>query len=185
MGPKSSDRQATEGQNAAMGHSTHGQRLFSEFTHMPHDTTSLFVSHNRLENSRRRKSRRRGAAAAEFAVVLPVFMLVVFGIFEFGRMIMVQQVLTNASREGARLACIDGSSVTDVQSAVNTYLINASISGVTVNVTPNPLSNATPGSQVTVATSVPFADVSWVSSGWFTTDVTLSSNCVMRREGIP
>lgn len=112
-------------------------------------------------------------------------MLVVFGILEFGRMIMVQQVITNASREGARLACIDGASVSDVQTAVNGYLTNASISGVTVTVTPNPLSNAAPGSQVTVTSSVPFTDVSWFSSGWFATGITLSSNCVMRREGIP
>ena len=93
---------------------------------------------------------------------------------------MVQQVLTNGAREGARLACVDGSSVSDVQTSVGEYLSGASLSGVTVTVTPNPLSNATPGSQVTVATSVPFSQVSWISSSWFATDVTLSANCLMR-----
>ena len=129
--------------------------------------------------------RRRGAAAAEFAVVLPVFLLVTFGILEFGRMIMVQQVLTNGAREGARLACIDGSSVTDVETTMNQYFTNASIAGVTVSITPDPLSNASPGSQITVNASVPFSQVSWISSSWFATNVTLNASCLMRREGIP
>ncbi len=42
---------------------------------------------------------RRGAAAVEFAIVAPVFFLLVFGMIEYGRMVMVQQVITNASRE--------------------------------------------------------------------------------------
>lgn len=129
--------------------------------------------------------RRRGAAAAEFAVVLPVFLLVTFGILEFGRMIMVQQVLTNASREGARLACIEGTSVSDVQTAVNQFLTNASVSGVSVAVSPDPLTSAGPGSQVSCTTTVPFNQVSWISSSWFATNVTLTASSVMRREGIP
>ncbi len=43
---------------------------------------------------------RRGTAAVEFALVAPVFFLLVFGMIEYGRMVMVQQVITNASREG-------------------------------------------------------------------------------------
>ena len=113
---------------------------------------------------RRSRERRRGAAAAEFAVVLPVFVLLIFGILEFGRMIMVQQILTNASREGARLACIDGSTESNVQTAVTEFLTNASVTGVTVTCTPSTLSSATPGSQITVQTSVPVDQVSWVAS---------------------
>lgn len=134
---------------------------------------------------RRTLRRRRGAAAVEFAIVLPLFILMIVGILEFGRMIMVQNVLTNAAREGARLACIDGSTEATVQAAVTTFLINASVTGVTVTCTPSTLSSVAPGSQITVQTSVPFSDVSWVSSPWLATDVTLSASCMMRREGIP
>ena len=49
----------------------------------------------------RLRSRRRGAAATEFAIVAPVFFLMVIGFIEFGRALMVQQVLVNASRVGA------------------------------------------------------------------------------------
>jgi Flp pilus assembly protein TadG len=146
------------------------------------DNASLGSPKKRACKSR---ERRRGAAAAEFAIVLPVFVLLIVGILEFGRMIMVQQILTNASREGARLACIDGSTESNVQTAVTQFLTNASVSGVTVTCTPSTLSSATPGSQITVQTSVPFDQVSWIASSWFATDVTLSSSCMMRREGIP
>ncbi|HUG68005.1 MAG TPA: TadE family protein [Pirellulaceae bacterium] len=46
--------------------------------------------------------KQRGAAAVEFAAVAPIFVLLLFGMLEFGRMVMVQQILTNATREGAR-----------------------------------------------------------------------------------
>src|SRR5262245_57058974 len=51
---------------------------------------------------------RRAAAAVEFAVVAPIFLLLVFGMIEYGRMVMVYQIVTNASREGARAAVLDG-----------------------------------------------------------------------------
>lgn len=46
--------------------------------------------------------KQRGAAAVKFAASAPVFVLLLFGMIEFGRMVMVQQMLTNATREGAR-----------------------------------------------------------------------------------
>ena len=71
---------------------------------------------------------RRGTAAVEFAIVAPVFFLLVFGMIEYGRMVMVQQVITNASREGARVGVLDGSTSTNVTTAVNNYLTSAKIS---------------------------------------------------------
>jgi Flp pilus assembly protein TadG len=46
----------------------------------------------------------RGAAAVEFALLLPVLLLVVFGVIDFGRALNAQITLTQAAREGARLA---------------------------------------------------------------------------------
>ena len=43
---------------------------------------------------------RRGVATVEFAIVAPLFFLLVLGCIEFGRALMVQQMLTNASRVG-------------------------------------------------------------------------------------
>jgi Flp pilus assembly protein TadG len=51
-----------------------------------------------------RTSRRQAVAAVEFAVVLPLILLILLGVWELGRIIHVQQVLTTAARDGARLA---------------------------------------------------------------------------------
>src|SRR5262245_42012772 len=48
----------------------------------------------------------RGAAALEFALVLPVLLIVVFGLIDFGRMLNAQLIASDAAREGARAAAI-------------------------------------------------------------------------------
>jgi len=121
----------------------------------------------------------------EFAIVAPVFLLMIFGLIEFGRLVMVQQVITNASREGARSGVLDGATTSDVQSVVDSYLDTAAISGATITVTPSPPSSAGFGQPVSVAVSVPFNDVSWMPSPFFLKDATLRSTTVMRRESIP
>lgn len=64
----------------------------------------------------------RGAALIEAAVTVPIILLISVGIFEFGRAYQTQQVLTNAAREGARLAVIEGTSDADVRTRVRDYL---------------------------------------------------------------
>jgi Flp pilus assembly protein TadG len=129
---------------------------------------------------------RQGAAAVEFAIVAPVFFLLVFGMVEYGRMIMVQQVLTNAAREGARVGVLDGSTKTDVLNAVNNYLIAAKISTTLTTVTPlpDPPSSAATGAPVTVTVSIPFKNVSWLPVPLYLGSTTLSASAVMRREGV-
>lgn len=69
----------------------------------------------------------KGNALIEFALVLPILLLVVFGITELGRMVMTTNVLNTASREGARLAAVTSISdslsvyarVTEVLNAAN------------------------------------------------------------------
>ena len=52
------------------------------------------------------KQNDRGAAAVEFAIVLPMLLLLLLGIMEFGRAYNVQLTLTNAAREGVRVMAI-------------------------------------------------------------------------------
>jgi len=120
----------------------------------------------------------------EFAIVAPVFFLLVFGMIEFGRMVMVQQVITNASREGARIAILDNSTTAEVTTAVQNYLQSASISGASVSVTPDPPSSAGYGAPVTVNVSIPFNQVSWLGSPMFLGGTTLTATTVMRRETV-
>ena len=56
----------------------------------------------------RRTRRDRGQGLAEFAIVLPVFLLIVFGAIDLGRVIWATDDITNAAREGARYASTHG-----------------------------------------------------------------------------
>ncbi len=116
--------------------------------------------------------------------MVPVFFLLVFGMIEFGRMVMVQQVITNASREGARQAVLDGATTNEVRNAVNSYLTSGAIKGATITVSPNPPSNAAFGDPVSVTVSVPFNQVSWLPSPMFLGGKTLTASTVMRRESV-
>lgn len=127
---------------------------------------------------------RRGAAVVEFAVVAPVFIILVFGMIECGRMVMVQQVLTNASREGARCAVIVGKTAADASDVVDDYLADANINGSTTTFTPSTLSSAAPGDTVTCNVTVPFSNVSWLPSPFWFKSANLTGTTVMRREGI-
>jgi Flp pilus assembly protein TadG len=50
----------------------------------------------------RRRSKPRGATAVEFAIVAPIFFMLVFGLFEFSRLMMLYNSAQNAAFEGAR-----------------------------------------------------------------------------------
>jgi hypothetical protein len=130
------------------------------------------------------RKKRRAAAAVEFAVVAPLFFLLVFGMVEYGRMVMVQQIITNGSREGARVAVLDGAATEEVASAVAIYLESASISGAEVSISPNPPSSAGYGEAVTVVVSIGFDQVSWLPSPMYLGGNTMTATTVMRRETI-
>lgn len=76
--------------------------------------------------------RDRGAAAVEFALVLPLLLLLVFGVIDFGRLLHAQVTLTQAAREGGRLAALG---VADGDVTNRTVFAATGLSGVTVAVT--------------------------------------------------
>ena len=129
-----------------------------------------------------RRAIRRGIAATEFAIVAPVFLLMVIGILELGRALMVQQVLINASRVGAREAVTLGATTGSVQATVEDYTASVAVPGVTVVVSPSPASSVA-GDPITVTTSVGFNEVSWLPSPWFLGGNTLTASSRMRKEG--
>jgi Flp pilus assembly protein TadG len=87
----------------------------------------------------------RGAAAVEFALILPVLILLVLGLIEFSRVYNIQISLSNAAREGARTMAVENSlpiarsaapsispAVSNAQIAINPTTCTA---GATVDVT--------------------------------------------------
>lgn len=61
-----------------------------------------------MRRPRRRSHRSFGQALPEFALVAPLFFLLLFGIIEAGRFIYYYEILSNATREGARYAIVNG-----------------------------------------------------------------------------
>ncbi|MGO4590806.1 TadE/TadG family type IV pilus assembly protein [Paenarthrobacter sp. 2TAF44] len=115
-----------------------------------------------------KKKNERGAVAVEMAILLPVLLLILIGVIEFGRALNVQVSLTQAAREGARYAAVhyqDGP--LDV---TGTALASApSLAGLGVTVSNN-ASSCAPGSNVTVTTSVSLPSMSgFLDAGFFGT----------------
>jgi Flp pilus assembly protein TadG len=86
----------------------------------------------------------RGAELIEFAIVLPVLLLIVMGIVDFGFMFQRYVVLTNAAMEGARVAVLPGYLEADVRARAQTYAADGGIPGV-VNVAYRPTTLPAPG----------------------------------------
>ena len=97
-------------------------------------------------------------------------------------MVMVQQIMTNAAREGARRGVLEQTTVNEVHAIVNDYLTSSSISGATVTVTPDSFVQVGFGDPVTVTVAVPFDEVSWIPAPWFLSGVNLSAQSTMRGE---
>lgn len=132
------------------------------------------------------RKHRRGAAVVEFAIVAPIFFGFTLGMIEVGRGVMVQQILTNASREGARRAVLDGATNSDVTSFVSTYMSNASVNAAGLNTAISPGLPTASGynGPVTVTVTVPFNQVTWGPSPIFLNGSTLTASTTMRREGV-
>ena len=125
---------------------------------------------------------RRGVAAVEFAFVAPLFFLLILASVEIGRAMMVQQILVNASRVGARRAITLSSNEQAVIDAVTEYSEGVGIEGVAVSVSPNP-ATAAAGAAITVDVEIDYSEVSWLPSPWFMGGKQLVSSSVMRKEG--
>jgi Flp pilus assembly protein TadG len=74
----------------------------------------------------------KGQSIVEFALVVPVLLLIVMGVIEFGNLLMNVNVLTGAAREGVRVAAVTNPDVDQVTSTVSNYLTSANIHGATI-----------------------------------------------------
>jgi Flp pilus assembly protein TadG len=113
----------------------------------------------------------KGASAVEFALVLPIFVMVIFGIFQFGIAFNNWIAITHAAREGARLAAVgqyDEQRVRDSAPSVQIQSITVSGQGGSI------------GSPVTVIVTGNVLNINIpLVNNW---PVTLTSTAVMRLE---
>jgi Flp pilus assembly protein TadG len=130
-----------------------------------------------------RSARDRGAAAVEFALVLPLLLLLVFGIIDFGRALNAQLTLTQAAREGVRLAAL-GYPAADVQAQAQAAA--PALSGVSVTVATACQPGAGPAANAQVNVSYSFSFITPVGAiaglfagSGFGSPITLSAQGVM------
>ncbi len=134
--------------------------------------------------SQRRKfsdKERRGVAATEFAVCLPVIVLLVLGMIECCTMIFLKQSLTIASYEGIRTALEDRAVSTDVRRTSQQILTQRRVQGGTINVSPANIPGVPTGQFITVTVTAP-ADRNSVIPGSFFRGQILSASATMMKE---
>lgn len=102
----------------------------------------------------RRVRNQRGAALLEVAVTLPLLLLVSVAIFEFGRAYQTWQVLTNASREAARVSILVDATDAQVTAAARDYMtagrLTGAASAAVVVERSVPFTGATTASRITI-----------------------------------
>jgi Flp pilus assembly protein TadG len=166
-----------------MSHSTYARSLYPQ--------CNFADGNHGLRSGRKFKIKtlasRLGVASVEFALVAPVFFLLAFGLIELGRMLMIQEALTNAAREGCRTAVLATTlNSSDVEAAMRGYLKSvtraaSNTSKVRVTV-PSGLATMTSGTDLTVAVQVDYADLSWLPLHFLGLNPTLTAKQVGQRE---
>jgi hypothetical protein len=125
---------------------------------------------------------RRGNAMVEMALILPILLLLVFGITEFGRAWLQVNLMHTATREGARLAVVTGPDVAAVTARVDAILDAANIEATSIEVLPfdpdaDPLERKT-----TVRVTSDFVVIPGKVLDMFEPVISLSAQTTMRQE---
>ena len=142
----------------------------------------------------RRLFGQRGQALIETALTLPIVLVISISIFEFGRALQVWQLLTNAAREGARVAVLPGATSDGIKERVLQYMVagglqNPNVNQVSVNsnaeisMSGNPVS----ASQITIAYPYSFMVLNpvmqLIAPGTDVgTPITMTASALMRNE---
>jgi Flp pilus assembly protein TadG len=142
----------------------------------------------KVRRTQRGARRRHGVVMAEFILVFPILLLAIVGIVELGRGVMVQQIVTNAAREGARRAVLPEATNDAVTTLVENYLVQTSLGAGThqIDVLDEDgqaldLSTANPRDVVRLRVSVPYNEVGFGIYAYLANS-TIGAEVQMRKE---
>jgi Flp pilus assembly protein TadG len=137
---------------------------------------------------------RRGTVVLEIAFIAPVVVVVILGIVDIGRGVMVSSIVYNAANEGARIAILNGSTNADVTFAVQTSMnsalgICASDVAIEISTSPAPgnpdpannVANCHSGDLINVVVQVSQSRVAFLSTKYFVGNL-LVGRCSMQHE---
>jgi Flp pilus assembly protein TadG len=151
---------------------------------------------------------RSATAVVEFALIAPFFALLLLGMFELSRALLVKEILSNAARKAARTAILPGAGWNDVAAAsagselynimvtdngfqwnnvTPTIVVTDPSGNVTTLTTGDPnnvLQNATWGSTISVKVAIPASATTWGPGALFVRTTMIESEfVVMMRQG--
>ena len=141
----------------------------------------------RIDKAVRKRRSEVGTTIVEATIVLPLMLMLVFGIAEFGISFTRWNSLTNAVREGARTGvvfrtpCVPGAVTTLVQTTVADFANSSGIDPANITTTVTGACGGT-GSQLTVTSTVPHTYIVVAALANFSPNTNLSARTVMRNE---
>jgi Flp pilus assembly protein TadG len=144
-----------------------------------------------MKAQRLQSKNQEGAGLVEFAILAPLLVILLFGLLEFGFSLYAKEVVTNASREGARYGvvyCTSRKTIAQIKAQVQDYMTKSGFNETpSINVSPDPATLKS-NDQLTVSVSYPytFQVLPGFFAGFFdstmTGAVTLQANTVMLME---
>jgi len=141
----------------------------------------MILSKQPIRRGRHPRSVRRGAAAVEFALISPLFLLLVLGSIDVSRLLMAKTVLANASREACRVAILPTAKPDEIQEIAERIAEAGMVTGVDVSIS-HEAANFGNGKFVTVTVSVSFAQLTWTGILLTMGDRELKTATTMRQE---
>ncbi len=124
-----------------------------------------------------------GTAALEFALILPLFLILIFGVVEFGLILYYKGLITHSSREGARWGALYTAprrTNAEVQTYVGNFLNSVNLTGATITVSG---AGGAQGTPLSVKVDYPYQYVILSQLiGLFAGPLTLSAETVMLLE---
>jgi len=122
-----------------------------------------------------------GQALVEMALVLPLFLLLLFGVMEMGRIGYTYITVSNAAGAGGRMATIGGTNP-EIETAIKNAASSLSPTSLTITITPTLLSQRYSGQGVTVEVTYPVQLIIPLISNVIPNPVVVHSKIIMRLE---
>ncbi len=126
-----------------------------------------------------RKEERQGTVLVEFALVAPIFFLVVLASFEFGWLNVIRHTADNAAYEAARCIIVPGGTAAEAIATANNFLSTVGARNTSVTVTPSVIKDET--EFVTVRVEVPM-NSNGLLAPRFTKNTKMISSCTLKTE---
>jgi hypothetical protein len=124
----------------------------------------------------------KGQSLVEFALVIPILLLVIFGLFDLGYAVFIKNMLSNAAREGARTGIIITKTDADIRARVRAAAPGLNLPDPQIPIDPHP-NNRKFDEPITVTVTYTYTPFTPVIGG-ITGSVPMSSTSVMIVEGV-